>query len=215
MCSSGQLTKMNAPVAPRGAMHRVRHRFLSRPGRTHQEQRLGARRRLGDGLAQRADRGALAEQGTLDAAASVAQKLFGDAQLALERRRSLGDARFERCVGRLQGLGRARRLLVEPRVVDGARDLVGDDRDEPALVLAERAPHRALDREHADQIVRESATEWRSGSRRWADRGREPRLRAPRPGRPSSSAAAAPPRTPAAAPGCSRAASCASAPRRR
>ena len=44
-------------------------------------------------------------------------------------------------------------LLVEPRVVDRARDLVGDDRDELALVLAEGAPHRALDREHADQLV--------------------------------------------------------------
>ena len=37
--------------------------------------------------------------------------------------------------------------------MNGAGNLVGDDRDQRAVVLAERAPHRALDREHADQIV--------------------------------------------------------------
>ena len=151
--SSGQLTKMNAPGAPRRGVKRVRHRLLAGSRRADEQQRLRSRGLARDGVPQRADRGAVAEQRTLDTAARVAQELLGDAQLALERGGPFGDARLERRVGRLQRLGGAAALLVELRVVDRAGDLVGDDRDEPAIVLAEASAARALDREDADQLV--------------------------------------------------------------
>ena len=132
---------MNAPVRPDAPCTACATASLPAPGRTDQQQRLGRRGLPCDGIAQRADRGALAEQRALDAAARFAEELLGDAQLALERRRPLRDARFERRVGLLQRLGGAPSLLVEPRVVDRARDLVGDDRHQAALVLAERARH--------------------------------------------------------------------------
>ena len=74
------------------------------------------------------------------------------AQLALERRRALR-ARAPRATHSPPAGPVARPLLEEPRVVDRARDLVRDDRDEPLLVLAEGPLHRALDREDADQLV--------------------------------------------------------------
>ena len=135
-----------------GAMYGVSRRLLSCPGRPHQEQGIGPPCRVSDGISEGADGNTVAEQRALDAAAGAAEQLLGDAQLTLERCRPLRDARFERRVRRLQGLGRALLLLVEARVVDRARDLVGDNRDESAIVLAEGVPHRALDREHADQI---------------------------------------------------------------
>ena len=96
-----------------GAVHGVSHRLLSRAGRPDQQQAARSRAAsLGDRIPQRADRRAVAEQRALDAAARVAQQLLGDAQLALERRRPLGDARFERRVRRLQ---RRRRRAGAPR----------------------------------------------------------------------------------------------------
>ena len=134
-------------------MQRVRHRFLARAGRTGQQQRLGARRLSRDRVAQRANRRALADQRTVHAAARMAQEIFGDAQLALERRRPFRDARFERRIGGLQRLRGAPPLVVELRVADRAGDLVRDDRHQAAIVLVECLPHRALDREHADELV--------------------------------------------------------------
>ena len=128
---------MNAPLRPERAVQRVRHGFLARAGRADQQQRLGARRLARDGVAQGADRRALAEQRAVDAAARMAQQILGDAQLALERRRPFGDARFERGIGRLQRLGGAPPLVVQLRVADRARDLVRDDRDQAAIVLVE------------------------------------------------------------------------------
>ena len=134
-------------------MHRMGDGFFSGSGRTSQEQRLGAHRLAGDRLAELANRRALAEQRTVDAAARLAQKFLGNAQLALERRRSLRDPRLERRVRRLQRVGGAPPFLVEPRVVNRARDLVGDDQEQAATMLAERALHGALDREDPDQFV--------------------------------------------------------------
>ena len=76
-----------------------------------------------------------------------------DAQLAFERRRSLRHPRLERQVCLLQCGGINPSLFVQSRVVDRTRNLVGDYRHEVALMLAKRAPHRTLDREHPDEIV--------------------------------------------------------------
>ena len=134
-------------------MHRMRHGLLAAAGSAGQQQRLNQRRLARHRIAKRPDRGAVAEQRTVNPPARVADQLLRHAQLALERRRPLGDTQFKRSVQRLELFGAAAALFVKPRVVNGAGNLVGDDRDQRAVVLAERAPHRALDREHADQIV--------------------------------------------------------------
>ena len=131
VCSSGQLTKMNAPRAPEAACTACATASLPAPGRTGEEQRLGARRLPRDRVPQRAHRGALAEQRTVDAAARIAQELLGDAQLALERRRSLRHPRLERRVRRLQRVGGAR---AAPRRAArcGSRSQSGWRRSRPA-----------------------------------------------------------------------------------
>ena len=108
-------------------MHGMRHCFLPNSWSSGQEQRLHVRGLTRDIVAKRAHQGALAKQGTVDPAAGVAHKLLRDAQLALQRGRALGDARFERGVQRLQLLGAAPAVLIEPRVIDGAGNLVRDD----------------------------------------------------------------------------------------
>ena len=121
-------------------MQGVRHGFLARARRTDQQQRLGARCLPGDRVAKGANRRALADERSVHAAARMVQEIFSDAQLALERRRPFGDARFERRIGRLQRVGGSPPLIVQLRVADRARDLVRDDRHQAAIVLVEGVP---------------------------------------------------------------------------
>ena len=160
--SSGQLTKMNAPFRPEPQCSACATASLPAAGRTDQQQRLGARRLPRDRVAKGANRRALADERAVHAAARLVQEIFGDAQLALERRRPFRDARFERRIGRLQRLGGAPPLVVELRVADRAGDLVRDDRHQAAIVLVECLPHRALDREHPT-----SSSRMRSGIAIW------------------------------------------------
>ena len=145
---------------PRRDVHRVRDRLLPCAGRPGEEQRLRTRRLLGHGSSKRTNRCAVANERTVNPAACVLQEILRDAQLALQRSRSLRHAHLERRVHRLQLAGGPPALFVELRVVDRAGDMVGDDRDQVAVVLGEGPLHRTLNREHADQLI---ADEQRDG----------------------------------------------------
>ena len=134
-------------------MHGAGDGFFPGAGRTHQQQRLAARRFACNPLAQGADRLAVAQQRSVHPVPRLAQEFFRDAKLALERCGPLGDASLERCVRRSQGFRGPVPLVIELRVANGARDLVGHDRDQRTFVIAEGAPDRGLDREDADELV--------------------------------------------------------------
>ena len=134
-------------------MHGVGHRFLAGARRTDEQQRFGAARLPRDGVAEGANRRALADQRAVHTAARMAQEILRDAQLAFQRLGPFRDPRFERRIGCLQRLGRAPSFVVKLCVTDGARDLVRDDRHQVAVVFVERLPHGALDREDSNQFV--------------------------------------------------------------
>src|SRR5262245_50323669 len=73
-------------------------------------------------------------------------RLARHAQLTLQLRRALAHALLERLV-------RLLKLREKTRAPDRARRLVRDDRNEILVVLRERARHRSLDREDADELV--------------------------------------------------------------
>src|SRR5262249_43275167 len=138
---------------PRAAVESVSDRFLARPRRASQQQRLGAQRLSFYGFSEGANRRALAHEPPVPTAPPMPQQIFSGAQLALERSRSFRDAHFERRIGQLQLFGCAPPIVVQLRVTDRARDLVRDDRHQAEGMLVKRLPHRALDREHAYELV--------------------------------------------------------------
>ena len=126
-------------------MQGVSHRFPPGAWRPGEEERPPVDCLGGNRIAQGTDSRTLAEERAVHAAAGLLQEILGDAQFALERRRALRDARFERGIGGLQRVRRAPAFVIQLRVPDRAGDLIGDDRHQAAIVAIEGLPQRAFD----------------------------------------------------------------------
>ena len=203
VCSSGQLTKMNAPLRREATCTACATASLPAPGgpiRSSGSARAASRRRrLEAREPPRCRRGAGRRRGCARRSGDPPRRAARARAPPFAPRPALRATRSSPAAASAV----APALFVELRVADRAGDLVGDDRDKAAVVLVEGLPHRTLDREHADQLIADEQRNGESGSPRSADQEPARRRRAPHHGRPSSSAGVAPPRTRAAVRGCS------------
>ena len=108
---------------------------------------------LPHGASQRLHRSTVANQRTVNPAASIFQKILRHPQLAFQRCGSLRDPHLERGIHLLQLVGGLAALFIEPSVVDRTGDMLGDDRDQRPLMFAERASDRRLDRKDSHQLI--------------------------------------------------------------